>query len=357
MCGVQSAAAASKRKELSMTFRIKHWMWTALAALTLAGCGGGATISIGNPPPQEDPPAGQIVISSGNAREAAAEGVNLALEGLNAGLGDAWGRVDAQGVSPGLGKLALSALRRGLDTRAAAAPAAIDATRDIDCDSGKLRVVITASGTELAAGDSIALAFSDCVENGVTTHGVVRYRLTSLTGDLLGGGAFSLAASVGFENLSMLRNGSGVRVNGSANVVINHTDAGHFSIGMNGTTLGMDRYLAGSIVASRALGNFRSNETVFGSTRSVSVLGTVSGNFPRLGVNRNFDLQTLVPLVADAAARYPKSGQLKVLGSGGTSATLTVIDSASVKLEFDTNGDGTAEGSTTLTWVELLAFL
>ena len=42
------------------------------------------------------------------------------------------------------------------------------------------------------------------------------------------------------------------------------------------------------------------------------------------------------------------------MGSGGSKATLTVLDAAQVRLDLDTGGDGTVESTVTRPWTSLL---
>lgn len=80
-----------------------------------------------------------------------------------------------------------------------------------------------------------------------------------------------------------------------------------------------------------------------------------SGTFPNISAV-SFDVRTTQAFVAPRGATRPTSGVAKVTGANGSNATITVV-SGGVRLDVDTNGDGTVDSTQSLTWAQLEAQL
>lgn len=182
----------------------------------------------------------------------------------------------------------------------------------------------------------------------------MRYTVRAFSG---GGSAFNMSASATFDNLVALEGGSGARINGTVDATMAQSDSTHYSITISGSSLSVDRYEGGSIVATRTMARFTQSQTVAGGLTTTSTNGTVTGNFPKLGNNLSFDVQTFTAFQVVTGALYPSAGAGKVIGKDGSSVTITVPDADHVRLDWDANGDGTSDGSATLTWTELVGFL
>lgn len=326
-------------------------MGTLAAALTACGGGGGGGGGTVTPAPQ----AARVAISSGNAREAGAEGVNAMATGLDSTAGTVGGVEIQTTGTPGAAQLLADHLRRALALQPAALVSGVETSQDVACDSGHYTFTLTqaVSGT-LQPGDAFSMAFTNCVLDGITTNGAMRYTVRAFSG---GGSAFNMSAAASFESLIALKAGTGARINGTVDATMAQSDSTHYSITISGSSLSVDRYKGGSIAATRTMTSFTQTQTQNGTLTATSTTGTVSGNFPKLGNNVSFDVQTSAAFQVAGGDVYPSAGAGKIIGKDGSSVTLTVLNGTDVRLDWDANGDGTSDGSATLTWTELVGFL
>ncbi|CAK0766504.1 hypothetical protein CCP3SC1_490015 [Gammaproteobacteria bacterium] len=79
--------------------------------------------------------------------------------------------------------------------------------------------------------------------------------------------------------------------------------------------------------------------TLSGTWSSTQVGGSISYTTPQIFVGTEGD--------------YPYAGQMITTGANNSQVIMTVIDSTSVRLELDTNGDGTPEETVVVPWTSL----
>ena len=140
-------------------------------------------------------------------------------------------------------------------------------------------------------------------------------------------------------------------------ITLDETSSATTTLTLSGSSLSFDRLVNGAARATRTLSNYNYQlaTTLATGTTSQSFSFTASGSFPRFGTV-SFAAQTTQPIVTLAGAAHPSSGAGKVTGANGTSVTVTVI-STGVRLDVDTNGDGTIDATLTRMWAELDAEL
>lgn len=126
---------------------------------------------------------------------------------------------------------------------------------------------------------------------------------------------------------------------------------------MTSDLLTTERRIAGVVRATRSLSQVRLQDSQTTSSEDVSLAASfaVSGSFPVLG-QISFQVQTPVPLLFQNAKSQPASGVVKASGNGNTSVTAT-LEGDKVRLQVDTNGDGTTDVEETLSRAAINALM
>ena len=324
---------------------------TAAAAIAsaLTACGGG-----GGGSSAEAPQAQRVVITQANAPSVAAEAIDAGGAGSDAS-GSVTG-VQVSTTSPRVSVLAslASAVKLGLTSVAPNALVGATTTHTETCSNGGSVTVTQSYTTQGTAtpGDRVDLAFNSCVEGTETLTGTLSVTLVSTSS----GGKLNVVDATA-SAFTIATTGLGERLNGGMRITLDETSSATTAITLSGSSLSFDRLVNGAARATRTLSNYNYQlaTTLATGTTSQSFSFTASGSFPRFGTV-SFAAQTTQPIVTLAGAAHPSSGAGKVTGANGTSVTVTVI-STGVRLDVDTNGDGTIDATLTRTWAELDAEL
>ena len=200
----------------------------------------------------------------------------------------------------------------------------------------------------LTAGDFFTVDFDMCDDGlGEVTDGMLDFVVDAFSGDFAGG-LFDLTMTLTLTDLQVTTADDVITSNGGASITLNTLDSPAVSASVSGTSLTID-----SNSSSETLTNFVSNQAIdagvspspyalamSGTLDSTQLSGIVSYSTPV--TFEGFDLD------------YPGTGEFLVEGDN-SSARLIAIDNVNVRIEVDTDGNGTVDETINTTWAELTA--
>lgn len=335
---------------------MKSSLCTLVAASTLVlltACGGN----------DDDTPASNSVkIASANQTSVARASLNagLSLAKAEGALGNGENAVpDAADRSHAFAAIVRRALHdasRKAVANAGVHPAAVHSETD-NCAVGG--TVSSAwddkdSSGSVTSGDVITSTFAQCRESATdSVNGVIVITLTA--SPVVTSTTTQIAANAVFQNLVVTDGAATYTVNGT--FAANETDNDSTSMENDTLTVGNGGLTvtvastAYSDTVTLAQGLVVNTAVAYdGSVGTVSVNGGLSSTQLGGGVT----IATPTALSGAGTDPYPSSGQMLITGASGSKLRLTVIDSTQVKLEIDTDGDGTYESTSTVAWSTLV---
>lgn len=315
----------------------------------LAGCGSGGGNSLNST---------AVSITSDNAPQAA--GANYeTLNGINGSTGATTGASALSVAVSGDGKtsslvdfvvhqvIRVSNLDQGSRTDSVTLP-----TQTIACDTpsgGGAAGDYTFSATDT----SIDITFSNCYlsSDGETTDGKIDMsNVKYSTPDSNNPNAYNVSAGVSVSKLKVTDTTGARTYDGKFSLKSSTTDSVTFDSSITGSSL-TDKNDSG---LSLALEDFDLTESEDDNTLTYSEYGTGKVTDSDLKGYTKFQIPQNAPLVGSLSARFPSSGTMVITGAGDSTVTLTTIDSTSVQLATDSNGDGQVDNTTTKPWTDLV---
>jgi len=198
-----------------------------------------------------------------------------------------------------------------------------------------------ANPATLGANDTITFDFASCVEGDTTTNGRFSMRVTSFSGDLASG-TFSFAVTTTLTSFQVTVAGETATVNGAVSVSISASGS------MLSTTVTSGSISVVDGASSSTLHNYSSVHTLTSGSFTLDVSGSLTSS--DFSGTVNFSTTALLQGMGDA---YAYTGQLLITGANGATIKVIVLDSAYVRLEVDSNGDGVVDATVDLTWDDL----
>jgi hypothetical protein len=347
-------------------------------ALLAAACGGGSDGPAPAPAPPPTPAALQITVANQDAvaRAAANIVVNAAVTGAVAPLadGDHVSAATAKrsgGAAPSLaGTTSVTgALQRfaeyAVQRRGGAAVATGDAVRvlavvrqtEACALSGNVTITIDDADNNAAvsAGDSVAFSFNACRSGqGETIDGGLALRVASTSGA-------NVTGTLTFTELTASTVDASFAITGSVDLA--YSEAGTLAtyrtvVGSGGLTTLVTAPPFSDAITLRA--GFEqvvtSDSAAMAPGSAVRGLNTarVDGTLGATSLGGDVTLSTPTVFERYAIDPYPRSGQLRAVGAGGSRVQVTVLSVTTVRVELDANGDGTFEQSRDLPWGALI---
>lgn len=339
---------------------MKSSLCTLVAASALSfltACGGS-----GDDNTQVLPPGGSVTITSANQTNVARAGVNsgLSVAMAQGALGSGQSAApDAAGRAHAMASL----VRRALDNAGrksvaslGAHAAAVNTSTDNCAAGGTIASAFDdKDGNQmLSAGDVITTTFSQCRESATNiVNGVVVITISATP--IVNATSSQLSVNAQFQALAVVDDGSTYTIDGLVAVAETDNDTSAVS----NATLTVGAGGLGVVVASTGYndsltfgqGLVITTATAYdGSTGSVSVAGTLTS----ASLGGPVTIATPVVLTASSSDPYPSAGQMIITGASGSKLVITVLNNAQVKLELDSNGDGTIDSTSTVAWSALV---
>lgn len=195
----------------------------------------------------------------------------------------------------------------------------------------------------VSIGDSVRFTYANCVEEGITSNGVLAFKLTLIS-------EASTGAKVTFDNLVLNDGTDTIESDGGFELTVTE-DPGV-----------SERYdIAGDNLASTLNGDRHTITGFTGSATSNIAASTVTytfkGRVSDSSKNVSVDAETLTSFVAQMADDYPGSGRLRSTGLGNSQALLEALSSTLVQISVDPEGDGSFTAPVEWSWSALEALM
>jgi hypothetical protein len=332
------------------------------AAAMLAACGGGGGDSgTTSTTSGTTTAATSVLITSNNATDISAYSYS-ALEDVNSqsNISSSFvAGVSVDALPTGLLQSALNQLYKGVTTQASSNVATgVTVTRSAACAGGGFATVtVNASGsTQVQSGDSLTISASNCYEDGELINGRVDFVFTSVNGAIGSTSAWSAGMNMAFYGFSVQSYGATVQANGNINLSYAQNGYGSYASQLSGTSFSVDMARSDGSVLKRTLSNYKLASSMQAGVSTFSGDFTLTGSSPKLGAV-SFTVKTISPFKSTAASRNPYTGSLIITGASGSSATVTAVDNANVRVVLDKNGDGVADDTFNNSWDSLRSHL
>lgn len=201
---------------------------------------------------------------------------------------------------------------------------------------------------QLSAGDSFAVAYAQCAEDGFTIDGGLQVGIAAYTEDEQTE-SFSVDATLSVMNLSMQTPDEQVSADGAINFSASSdpsgsefTLAGNFSVAFTGPEGTVSEDLQSFSIGCQYTPALETQSYAMNAVYTTNVAG---GSFTAMTLT-NFDIV--------GSNSYPTVGTMEITTTSVGSLLLTALsDGLTVMLELDENGDGVYEYQTTIPWEEL----
>ena len=235
----------------------------------------------------------------------------------------------------------------------AARPSALLATRAglADCAvSGTVDVQVTISNPLMPTiGDVYSFMFTACNDGtGTVTNGAMAMTITAIDGDLASGNVL-LGVGVELTAFQITADGETSAANGTFNIEIDTRMPPITTITVSASTLATTTAGTAETVTNLTV-TISEDQSMFPTAVTVQTSFTISS--PRIG--GDVVVSTSLAL-RSTGEEYPYVGQLQIMAAGNSSILLIAMDSNSVRLEIDLDGDGAMDESVDTTWDEILA--
>jgi hypothetical protein len=214
-----------------------------------------------------------------------------------------------------------------------------------NCDSGTLNVSFNDADNSatLTTGDTVSMSSNNCTFSGVTMNGSISIGSVVVTGDQITP-PYSMQFSLSTSGFSVSTGGEIVAINGSGTISESTNDDITFTSSFSGAGI---QITAGGETLTLTDYQITEVENQATGAYSVDISATISSS--TLGgsvtVTTDVPLSGVYPFEADA-------GQITCTGDN-SSVTITVIDSTSVQLDVDLDGDGITDDTVNETWTNL----
>ena len=311
-------------------------------SLLLAGCGDGGRSTFGGIPPV----ASSFPIDGSNGVAVARLSWEAAV--ASGGLADLGG---AAGLTGGAGHGSAIAERASRDDGllfdvVSMVPFGPDV---FPCDGGTGTVTISgdiAAADTLTAGDTFLIQYELCDEGfGEVIDGTVGLTVRDFAGNLFLG-TYLLSMDADVDALSIATASDTIVGNGDATITLDTTETPYIEARVSGSVMAQD-----SLNSSETLRNYSSAQTFDGNLSPAVYTMDASGTLDSNQLPGDVVYSTESTFVGNEA-EYPNTGVMLVRGDN-SSARLIAVDATNVRIEIDTNGDGTADEIINLTWAEL----
>lgn len=305
-------------------------------ATTIATGGGGSGGGVTPPPP---PPVGPTLnITAANGSEVATAVVIAA--GLSFDLGD----VTGGNVLASPNNIQLPA--KGAVDLFKSLPPGVQQALENCTNGGTVDVTITQVNINtITVGDRIVAVFVDCDDGlGYVISGTVDMTIAAVQGDIFTE-VFLLGMDVLMTDIVMTEGTSVMTAEGDFTLTLDSLDFPVMRMSMSG-----DELQLGSDGEAVTLSNF--DHVLRVDLVTAALVADVLGGLDSSTLGGSVDYETTVSIEA-LGDNDPHAGEILITGADDSTVRIVIIDSNTIQLEIDENGDGTADTFIDTTWSEL----
>lgn len=318
----------------------RYALSAAVAIQFLAACGGGGGGVETSPPIDR---TGLAQITSQNAPTVAGVVAEVALED---GI---FGSLLNQGLP-----FASSATNRVVTVAAKTAqPASLFASTsgmESCAVSGTVDVIVTAANPQLPSeGDRYEFIFEACDDGtGTVTSGSLAITITAIGGDFASG-AFLIGMNLDLTAFQVTEGGETSMASGSVGIEIDMTEPPLTTITVSTSALATTKDGSAEAISDLTI-TVSQNDSVFPAAVMVDTSFRISS--PRIGGDV---IVTTALALQSMGEEYPFVGELRITANDNTALVLIALDSNTVRLEIDLDGDSATDEVIETTWDEILA--
>ena len=231
---------------------------------------------------------------------------------------------------------------------------AMDSTKIVNCvnnPTGQITATFSDNDNNgaVSTGDAVTLAFTDCqidATDPTTVQGAITMANFQVTGDpTIDTSPWYATTAVGISNLVFQDTGFSETIDGGFTFNEGTPDNVNYTEMLSNTTL-TDQY-SGS---TDKLMNFSMTITVDNNTSAYTL--SAAGTYSSTALGGTISLSTPAALSGVGTAN-PNAGTMKLVGDSNSSVTVTPLDATNVRLEVDSNGDGSSDATIDTTWTAL----
>jgi len=197
------------------------------------------------------------------------------------------------------------------------------------------------SDLNLSVGDFISSEFDNCNDGEQVLDGRLDFTVTASSGDLLFDTDFSLGFNIKFDSYTISDNNETAFIDGDASslVVVN---------GSNERSEMRSTWLALTIDGRvQSIANYELISTYDSVTQAYTI--DTSGTLHDQNLGGSFTYET-IDIFTGTGNSEPSSGTMEITGADGSAITLTALNTTDVRLEIDTDGNGTIDTTITTNW-------
>lgn len=313
------------------------------AALLLASCGGS---SLGMDAGNSNAGNG-LTLTSANTANAAALTFKTALG--SAGLADVGGVIGVAANTPG--NFAKAVSNRQTSGFLVNVLQKVPFGPDVyPCDMSGM---LTISGTvtdpfTLTAGDVFNVDASACDDGlGEVVDGLLSMTITDFSGDLFQQ-MYLLGMDATLNGLQVASATETVSSSGDTAVLLDTMAPPFVTASVSGTSM-----MTSSGSRSDTLRNYRTDQTVNGNQQNFPYTLTSSGTVESTLLSGTVRYTTPVQFTG-FDVDYPDTGEILIMGNN-SSARLVALDNVNVRIDIDSDGNGSVDETILTTWADLLS--
>ncbi len=198
----------------------------------------------------------------------------------------------------------------------------------------------------LTAGDSFLVVSTACNDGlGEVVDGSVSFTVIAFSGDALAG-VYTVSMDAVADDLQVTTAQDTVTSNGDAGVTLDTTALPFVTASVSGGSMTTD-----TNTSSETLSNYASTQTVDGNQAEPPYTLVASGALQSTQLSGSVSYATPVTFEG-MGDNFPHTGEMTISGEN-SSARLIAIDDVNVRIEVDSNGDGTVDETIDTTWANL----
>ncbi len=311
--------------------------------LILSACSSSSSGPASSPPPPGANPAG-LVVATTNAKPAVRVAYGATIGSVGTG-----GLVGDSGIASSPGGFQKPGLQSSLSTVLARVVQKVPLGPDtFDCGvsgtqtiSGSLASLFT-----LTAGDRIDVEATDCDDGlGEVINGRMEMTVVIFSGDIAS--LYLLEMGVVLIDFEVVTATDTVVSNGDSLVAMDTLGNPMILMSISGNSLATT-----SSAGTDTLTNFSTSQSVNTSVQPEPYTLDSSGTVDSSKLTGFINYSTPV-VFQGAGTAYPYAGELLIAGDSGGTIRLIALDEVNVRIETDTDGDGTVDATEDTTWDDI----
>ena len=220
----------------------------------------------------------------------------------------------------------------------------------ISCSGGG-NLVVTANDANnngtFDSGDSLSVTANSCVEGGVTVGGLFSASLTSNPSGDPSACVYGIALAFNFQSFTATDSSGVATANGQFTLSSTRTACSTGTDSISASTFA-ETFTAAGATRSRSLVGYSATVAMTPTQSTTTLAGTITSTALNGG---SLTITTPTPFVrAYNTETFPHAGVGVATGANGGKVTVTALSSTTVRVDLDSNGDGTPEATVTKPW-------